>query len=48
MNKISNKIFKNRACEIARNCKCDVYQKALASMFHMFFDKKTEPVICVK
>ena len=24
------------------------YQRSLASMFYMFFDKKTGPVICVK
>ena len=33
--------MKNRAYEIARNCKYDVYQRALASMIHKFFDKKT-------
>ena len=45
---ISDKILKDRACEIARNCKCDEYQRVLASMFYMFFDKKTGPVTRVK
>ena len=29
---ISDKILKDRAFEIARNCNCDGYQRALASM----------------
>ena len=37
---ISDKIFKNRAYEIARNRGYDDYQRALASMFYKFFDKK--------
>ena len=37
---ISDKILKDRAYEIARNCKYDVYQWALASMIYNFFDKK--------
>ena len=36
---ISDKILKDRAYEIARNCKYDGYQGALASMAK-FFDKK--------
>ena len=38
---ISDKILKNRAYEIARNCNYDGYQKALASMVYKRFDKKT-------
>ena len=33
--------MKNWAYEIARNCKYDVYQIALASMAYKFLDKKT-------
>ena len=39
---ISENIFKNRAYEIARNRKCDGYQRALAIMVYNFFDRKTE------
>ena len=39
---ISDKIFKDKAYEIARNCGHGVHQKALASMVYKFFDKKTE------
>ena len=38
---ISDKILKDRALEIARNCNYDGYQRALASMIYKFFDKKT-------
>ena len=38
---ISDKILKDRAQEIARNCGYDEYQRALASMVYKFFDKKT-------
>ena len=38
---ISNKILKDRAYEIARNCNYGGYKRALASMIHKFFDKKT-------
>ena len=34
--------MKNRAYEIARYCKYDGYQEALASMIYKFFDKKKE------
>ena len=37
---ISDKIMQNRAYEIARNCKYNGYQRALASMVNKFFDKK--------
>ena len=37
---ISNKILKDRAYEIARNCRYNGHQKALASMVYMFFDNK--------
>ena len=33
--------MKDRAYEIARNCKYDGYQRALAGMVYNFFDKKT-------
>ena len=39
--RISDKILKDRAFEIARNCKYDGYQRALAGTVYMFFDKKT-------
>ena len=38
---ILDKILKDRAYEVARNWKYDEYQRALASMVHKFFDKKT-------
>ena len=38
---ISDKILKDSAYEIARNHGYDGYQRALASMVHKFFDKKT-------
>ena len=37
----SDKILKDRADEIARNCGYDGYQRTLASMVYKFFDKKT-------
>ena len=37
---ISDNFLKDRAYEIARNCKYDGYQRALASMVYNFFDKK--------
>ena len=36
----SEKILKDRACEIAKNRKYDGYQRTLASMVYKFFDKK--------
>ena len=38
---ISDKILKDTADEIARNCGYDGYQRALASMVYKFFNKKT-------
>ena len=38
---ISDKILKDRAYEIARNCGFDGYQRALASMVYKLFEKKT-------
>ena len=35
-------ILKDRAHEMAKNCKYDRYQRALANMAYKFFDKKTE------
>ena len=37
----SDKILKDRAYEIAKNCKYDEYQRVLASMVYKFFDKKS-------
>ena len=44
---ISDKILKDRDYEIARNCKYDGYQRALASMFYTLFDEKTGSGISV-
>ena len=41
MRTISDKILKDRAYQIARNCGYDGYQRALASMIYKFFDKKS-------
>ena len=38
---ISDKILKDRACEIARNPRYDGYKRGLASVIYKFFDKKT-------
>ena len=38
---ISAKILKDRAYEIARNCKCDGYQRTIVSMVYKIFYKKT-------
>ena len=38
---ISDNILKNKAYEIARNCKYDGYQRALVSMVYKLFNKKT-------
>ena len=37
---ISDKVLKDRAYDIARNCWYDGYQKALGSMFYNLFDKE--------
>ena len=37
---ISHKILKYRTNGIARNCRYDKYQRALASMVYKFFDEK--------
>ena len=37
----SDKILRDRAFNIAKNRKCDGYQRGLASMVHKFFDKKS-------
>ena len=36
---ISDKILKDRAYEIARNCEYDGYQRALSGMVYKVFDK---------
>ena len=41
MTTISDKILKDRAYEIARNCKYDGHQRALAGMVYKFFNEKT-------
>ena len=38
---VADKIFKNRAFNIAKDKKYDGYQRGLASMVYKFFDKKT-------
>ena len=38
---IPDKVFKDRASQIARNCKYDGYQRELASKIYNLFDKKT-------
>ena len=38
---ISGEILKDRAYGIARNCKCDGYKRAFASMVYKLFHKKT-------
>ena len=37
----SNKILRDKAFNIAKNAKCDGYQRGLASMVYRFFDKKS-------
>ena len=38
---VADKILKNRAFNIAKDQKCDGYQRGLASMVYNFFDKKS-------
>ena len=45
---ISDKILKDRADEIARNCEYNGYQRVLASMVYKFYDKKIGSGIIVK
>ena len=44
---ISDKILKDKACEITRNCKHDGYQSAFASMVYKIFYEKTKSGISV-
>ena len=37
----SDKLLRDKAFRIAKNLKCDGYQRSLASMVSKFFDKKT-------
>ena len=37
----SGKVLRNKAFNIAKNCKYDGYQRGLASMVYKFFDKKS-------
>ena len=39
---IADKILKNKAFNIAKDPKCDGYQRGLASMVYKFFDKKSK------
>ena len=36
----ADKVLRNKAFNIAKNTKCDGYQRGLASMVYKFFDKK--------
>ena len=38
----SDKVLTDKAFNIARNCKCDGYQRGLASMVYKFFDKSSK------
>ena len=38
----SDKVFRGKAFNIAKNPKYDVYQRGLASMVYKFFDKKSK------
>ena len=38
----SDKVLKDKAFNIAKNPKCDGYQRQLASMVYNFFDKKSD------
>ena len=40
--KHSDKVLKDKAFTIASNQRYDSYQRALASMFYKFFDKKSK------
>ena len=44
---ISDKILKDRACKVARNCKYDGYQRLLTSMVHKFFVQKKKKEECM-
>ena len=39
---IADKILRDKAFNIAKDTKCDGYQRGLASMVYKFFDKKSE------
>ena len=38
----SDKVLRHKVFNIAKNPKCDVYQRGLASMVYKFFDKKAK------
>ena len=38
----ADKVLRDKAFNIAKNSKCDGYQRELASIVHNFFDKKSE------
>ena len=44
---VSDKVLRNKAFNIAKNPKCDGYQKGLAAMVYKFFDKKPQVVVLI-
>ena len=42
---VADKIFKNKAFDIAKDPKYDGYQRGLASMVYKFFDKNLQEVV---
>ena len=44
---ISDKVLKDKVYETPRNCRCDGYQRALASVIYKFFDNKTRSRVSV-
>ena len=45
---VSDKILRDKAFNIAKNSKCDRYQRGLASMVYKLFDKKKLLVVVLK
>ena len=43
----SDKILRDKAFNIAKNPKCDEYQRGLASMVYKFFDKTSKGSVIV-
>ena len=41
----SDKVLRDKAFKIAKDAKCDGYQRALASMVYKFFDKSLVEVV---
>ena len=42
-----HKLIKNKAFNIAKNLKCDGYQRDLSSVIYIFFDKKSKTVVLI-